>query len=81
MVKDAGGKAVKGSDVSLMFYMPAMPHMKMPDMKNSVPLKHYGDGIYRGSGQMTTAGQWTVTVIVKREGTELGTRKLTVVAK
>lgn len=81
MVKDAAGKAIKDADVSLTFYMPAMPQMKMAEMKNTVPLKHYGDGIYRGSGQVTMAGQWTVTIVVKRDGRELGTRKLGVSAK
>lgn len=51
MVKDATGKTVKDADFSLTFYMPATSQVNMPEMKNTVPLKHYGDGIYRGSAR------------------------------
>ena len=76
-----GTQPVTDADVSLDFYMAAMPQMKMPEMKNSIALKHEGGGRYMGTGNVMTAGNWDTTVMVMRGGQELGTRKLTVTAK
>ena len=50
MVKDAAGKPVTDADVTAMFFMAAMPAMKMPEMKNTVTLKHQKDGTYSRNG-------------------------------
>ena len=76
-----GGQPVTDADVSVEFFMAAMPQMKMPAMKNSVTLKHEGGGRYRGTGNVMMAGNWDVTVMAMRGGQEIGTRKLTVTAK
>ena len=81
MVKDAGGKPVTDADVSVLFVMPAMPAMKMPEMRNEVKLTSAGGGTYTGTGQVTMAGKWTVTVSVKQGGKEIGQKKLTLTAK
>jgi hypothetical protein len=80
-VKDAAGKPVTDADVALAFYMPAMPQMKMAEMKNNVPLKRETGGLYRGTGQVMMAGTWEVTVVVTRSGKEIGTQKLKLTAK
>jgi hypothetical protein len=61
--------------------MPAMPAMKMAEMKNSVALTHEAGGRYRGTGNVMMAGEWDATVMVMRGGQELGSQKLTVTAK
>ena len=76
-----GGQPVTDADVSVMFFMPAMPQMKMAEMKNSVTLKHEGGGRYRGAGNVMMAGDWETTVMAMRGGQEIGSRKLTVTAK
>jgi hypothetical protein len=81
MVKDPGGKPVTDGDVSVTFFMAAMPAMKMPEMKNSVTLKHVKDGTYTGVGQVMMAGAWDVTVAVKRGGKEIASKKFPVTAK
>lgn len=81
MVKDAAGKPVTDAEVSVMFYMAAMPAMKMPEMKNTVTLKHQKDGTYTGNGQVMMAGKWDATVMVKRGGKEIGSKKLSVTAQ
>ena len=81
MVTDATGKRVTDGEVSLQFHMAAMPQMKMPEMKNTVTLKHAGDGIYKGSGQVMMAGEWTVMAMVMRSGKEVGSRTLKLTAK
>lgn len=81
VIKDAQGKAITDAAVALSFYMAAMPSMNMPEMRNSVALKHAGDGRYRGTGNVAMAGRWDVTVSVSKGGKEIGTRKLTVTAR
>jgi Cu(I)/Ag(I) efflux system membrane fusion protein/cobalt-zinc-cadmium efflux system membrane fusion protein len=80
-LEDASGKPVSDADVSLQFYMAAMPAMKMPEMKNTVPLKHVKEGVYSGAGSVMMAGSWDVTVSVKRGGKEVASKKLPLVAK
>jgi len=76
-----GSQPVTDADVSVEFLMPAMPEMKMAEMKNSVALKHEADGRYTGNGNVMMAGTWDTTVMVMRGGQELGSRKLAVTAK
>jgi len=80
IVKDASGQPLTGADVSVQLFMPAMPAMKMPEMRNEVKLKHTGAGKYTGSGPVTMAGMWTVTVSVKENGAEVGQKKFSLTA-
>lgn len=75
-----GGQPVTDADVSVELFMPAMPAMKMPEMKSSTPLKHEGGGRYRGAGNVMMAGSWDATVSVKRGGQEIGAHKVPLVA-
>jgi RND family efflux transporter MFP subunit len=81
MVKDASGKAVDGAEVSVRFYMPAMPTMNMPAMKSEAKLTAAGGGVYRGPAQVMMAGQWQATVTVMRGGQRLGSKQMAVVAR
>ena len=79
MVKDAAGKPITDAEVTAMFYMPKMG--AMPEMKNNVTLKHQKEGTYTGTGQVMMAGKWDVTVMVKRAGKEIGSKKFPVTAQ
>ena len=81
MVKDPAGKPITDAEVTAMFVMAAMPAMKMPEMKNNVTLKHEKEGRYVGTGQVMMAGKWDVTVMVKRAGKEIGSKKFPVTAQ
>jgi hypothetical protein len=81
MVKDAMGKPVTKADVSLLFVMPAMPAMKMAEMKNTVKLMAMKDGMYAGQGNVMMAGTWNVTIDVMQNGKSVGQKKVTVTAK
>lgn len=78
-VKDAAGKPITDAEVTAMFYMGAMG--AMPEMKNTVTLKHQKEGRYVGTGQVMMAGKWDVTVTVKRAGKEIGSKKFPVTAQ
>ncbi len=80
-VKGADGKPVTDADVSVLFVMPAMPAMKMAEMRNEVKLKPSGAGMYMGTGNVMMAGKWNVTVSVKQGGKDLGQKKRILTAK
>ena len=75
------GKPVTDATVSTEFYMAAMPSMNMPEMRTKTDLTHVSSGMYRGSGQVTMAGNWDVTVMVMRGGQQIGNKKVTLTAK
>jgi RND family efflux transporter MFP subunit len=80
-VKDAKGQLVADADVSVQLFMPAMPTMNMPAMRNETKLPHVGGGVYRGPGQVMMAGRWDVTVVVAKGGQQLGRKQLAVAAR
>ena len=80
-VRDASGKAIDDADVSVQFFMPAMPTMNMPAMRSEAKLTPAGAGVYIGTGQVMMAGPWEATVTVVRGGQRLGTKRLPVVAR
>src|SRR5207247_9597098 len=81
IVKDASGKPIEDAEVSVQFFMAAMPTMNMPAMRNEVKLSSAGDGIYRGTSQVTMAGRWDASVTVTRGGQRLGSKQLPMVAR
>jgi RND family efflux transporter MFP subunit len=81
VVKDASGKPIADADVSVQLFMAAMPTMNMPAMRNEVKLAPAGNGVYRGTGQVMMAGQWSATVTVVRGGQRLGSQELPLTAR
>jgi hypothetical protein len=77
----SGGQPVTDADVSVEFFMAAMPSMNMPEMRNTVALKHEEGGRYRGAGNVMMAGNWDATVRVRRGGQEIGSQRFPITAK
>ncbi len=77
----ASGKPIEDAEVSVQFFMPAMPTMNMPAMRSGAKLSPAGGGMYRGAAQVMMAGRWDATVTVTRGGQRLGTKHLPVVAR
>jgi RND family efflux transporter MFP subunit len=80
-VSDASGQPISDAEVSVTFFMAAMPTMNMPAMRNETTLPPVGGGVYRGSGQVMMGGRWDVTVNVSKDGQRLGSRQFAVVAR
>ena len=80
-VKDSDGRPVADADVSVTLFMPAMPTMSMPAMRNQMRLPPAGGGVYRGPGQVLMGGRWEATVTVNKDGRQLGSRQFPLVAK
>jgi len=80
-VRDAEGEPVTDADVSVTFFMAAMPSMNMPATRTQFRLPAVGDGVYRGPGEVMMGGRWDVTVDVSRDGERLGSQQFAVVAQ
>lgn len=73
---DANGAPISGAEVSVTFFMPAMPAMGMASMRIPLTLTDKGSGIYEGSGQLESGGTWQVTILAKKNGQLIATKQL-----
>jgi hypothetical protein len=80
-VKNPDGSPVPNAEVSVTYYMPAMPAMNMPEMKDAFPLAHRADGTYSGTVRLSMGGTWQVTVAVAQGGEQLGKKRFTIIAR
>lgn len=72
----ADGKAAVGADVSVTFFMPAMPAMGMAAMKTTSTLSPKGSGFYEGTGELGSGGSWQVTITAQQNGRTTGMKQL-----
>jgi len=72
------GKPISGAEVTVTFFMPAMPAMGMAADHASAVLSNKGGGSYEGAVQLASGGTWQVTVTVRRDGQMIATRQLSV---
>jgi Cu(I)/Ag(I) efflux system membrane fusion protein/cobalt-zinc-cadmium efflux system membrane fusion protein len=75
---DANGAPLSGAEVSVTFFMPAMPAMGMAAIRIPVTLSGKGNGVYEGSGLLESSGTWQVTIIAKKSGQLIATKQLSV---
>jgi RND family efflux transporter MFP subunit len=74
----ANGTPVSGAQVSVTFFMTAMPAMGMSAMKTSVDLSDRGDGLYAGQGDLGSGGTWQVSIVARQNGTVIASKQLSV---
>jgi RND family efflux transporter MFP subunit len=72
---------VSGADVSVTFFMPAMPAMGMAAMNTTAKLNDKGNGIYEGTGVLRSGGTWQVTVKASKDGRAIATKQVRVNAQ
>ncbi len=75
---DANGSPVSGAEVTVTFFMPAMPAMGMAAMRTVVSLGDKGNGTYEGSGQLGSGGTWQVTILGRKNGQTIASKQLSV---
>ena len=75
---DASGAAVSGGEVTVTFFMPAMPAMGMAAIRTPVALSDKGNGLYEGSGELGSSGTWQVTILAKKNGQTIASKQLSV---
>jgi len=74
----ANGQPVTGAQVTVTFFMAAMPAMGMGAMNMTAQLTEKGSGAYGGTGTLESGGTWQVTITAKQGGEIIGTKQLRV---
>ena len=77
----ADGAAITGAQVTVTFFMPAMPAMGMAAMRNVATLNEKGGGIYEGPGEVQMGGTWQVTVLATKAGQTIAQKQFSVAAE
>ena len=79
-VTDAKGAPITDAEVSVTFFMAAMPEMGMAAMRAQMNLSGKNGGIYEGSGQLGSGGTWQVTILVRKNGQTIANKQISVSA-
>jgi RND family efflux transporter MFP subunit len=74
----ADGKPMDGAQVSVTFFMPAMPAMGMSAMKTTSTLVPRNSGLYEGTGELGSGGSWQVTITAQQNGRTIAVKQLRV---
>ena len=77
----ADGRSLDGAQVSVTFFMPAMPAMGMAAMKTTTTLTPKSGGLYEGSGELASGGSWQVTITAEQSGRTVAVKQLRVDAQ
>ena len=75
---DQAGKPVAGAQVTVTFFMAAMPAMGMAAMKTVVQASDRGGGMYEGNGSLGSGGTWQVTITAIQNGQSIANKQFTV---
>jgi len=72
------GKPITGANVTVTFFMAAMPAMGMAAMKTAVDLSDKGNGIYEGKSELGSGGTWQVSIVARQNGAVIASKQLSV---
>jgi len=72
------GKPIAGANVTLTFYMAAMPAMGMAEMKTVITASDKGGGMYEGKADLSSGGTWQVSIRAQQNGQTIANKQLTV---
>jgi len=75
------GTPVTGAQVTVTFFMPAMPAMGMAAMRNVATLTEKGGGFYEGEGEIQMGGTGQVTALATKGGQTLAQKQMSVTAE
>jgi Cu(I)/Ag(I) efflux system membrane fusion protein/cobalt-zinc-cadmium efflux system membrane fusion protein len=75
------GTPVPGAEVTVTFFMPAMPTMGMAAMQATTELTNKTGGLYEGTVELASGGTWEVNITVKQNGQLVATKQLRVNAE
>ncbi len=77
---DSRGGPVTGAQVSMSFFMAAMPAMGMAAMHAQAAATEHKDGVYMAPIDLGSGGTWQVTISASKGGRALARRQLNVTA-
>jgi len=72
------GKPITGANVTVTFYMAAMPAMGMAAMKTVINASDKSGGVYEGKGDLGSGGTWQVTIRAQQNGQTIANKQRTV---
>ncbi len=78
---DAKAQSVAGALVQVTFFTPGMPDMGMPGQTVQFNLTDKGNGVYEGSGNLPSGGDWQVTIVARQGGQVIANKQLSVSAE
>src|SRR2546422_1537538 len=71
------GQPIPGANVTVTFFMAAMPAMGMASMKTVINASDKGGGVYEGKGDLGSGGTWQVTIRAQQNGQTIASKQLT----
>ena len=78
---ESNGNPITGAQVTVTFFMPAMPAMGMSAMRMVSNLSDKREGVYEGSGKLESGGTWQVSIVAQKNGQPLASKQLNVNAE
>lgn len=81
VVKHPDGTPLTDARVKVIYSMPAMPSMNMPEMRDEFELMHRSDGLYSGQVRLSMPGTWQVSSIVERNGRIVARKESSLITK
>ena len=79
-LRDSKGAPISGAQVTVSFYMAAMPAMGMAAMRAQGTAEDQGNGTYAASIELPSGGTWGLTIAASKGGNTIATKQLDVSA-
>lgn len=80
VLHDAAGKPITGADVSVTFFMAAMPAMGMAALRTEAKAADQGNGLYEATAKLDSGGTWQVTIVASKDGRQVAAKQVSVTA-
>ena len=79
-LRDSKGAPISGAQVTLSFYMAAMPAMGMAAMRAQGTGVDQGNGKYAANIELPSGGTWSLTITASKDGRTIATKEMNVSA-
>ncbi len=79
-LRDSKGAPISGAQVTVSFYMAAMPAMGMAAMRAKGTGQDQGNGKYTASIELPSGGTWSLTITASKEGHTIASKEMDVSA-
>jgi Cu(I)/Ag(I) efflux system membrane fusion protein/cobalt-zinc-cadmium efflux system membrane fusion protein len=79
-LRDSKGAPISGAQVTVSFYMAAMPAMGMAPMHAQGTADGQGNGTYAANIELPSGGTWSLTITASKNGQPIATKQVDVSA-
>jgi len=79
-LRDSKGAAISGAQLTVSFYMAAMPAMGMAAMRAQSAAEDQGNGTYAANIELPSGGTWSLTITASKNGHPIATKQVDVSA-